>query len=345
TAPNPMVGEVIVKDGRIIGEGYHEKCGGLHAERNALKSCVESPRGADMYVTLEPCCHTGRTPPCTEAIIENKIKRVFYGSGDPNPLVSGKSRRILEDAGIEVIPGIMKEECDKINPVFFHYIRTGTPYVVMKYAMTADGKICTVSGNSKWITGEKSRGNVHMTRRNLSAIMVGIGTVLHDDPILNCRCDDPIDPIRIICDSRLRIPEECNIVKTAGDIETYVAACEENRDKIKFLENKGIKVIITGQDNGRVDLKELMNILGKAGIDSILLEGGGELNFSALDAGIVSKVQAYIAPKIFGGSAKSPVGGRGADKISDAFMLDNAGVHIFGEDIMIEWEAVKCLRD
>lgn len=337
-SPNPMVGAVIVKDGVIIGEGYHEYCGGLHAERNAFKNCTQTAEGADIYVTLEPCCHTGRTPPCTEAIIENKIKRVFYGSSDPNPLVAGKSRKILEDSGIEVFSGILKEECDRLNPVFFHYIQTKLPYVVMKYAMTADGKICTKDGESKWITGEKSLCNVHKTRRSLSAIMVGIGTVLADDPMLNCRAEDPIDPIRIICDSNLKIPLDSNIVNTADKIKTYVATVGKDEEKIKMLEEKGIEVIITKAKDERVDLKDLMKILGGKGIDSILLEGGGELNFSALEDGIVSKIQAYIAPKIFGGMAKSPVNGKGIGDINKAVMLKNPIVTDFGEDIMIEWE-------
>lgn len=343
--PNPMVGAVVVKDGRIIGEGFHEAYGNLHAERNALKNCTESAYGADIYVTLEPCCHTGKTPPCTDAIIENNIKRVYYGSDDPNPLVSGKSRKILENAGVEVISGILKEECDSINPVFFHYIQTGTPYVIMKYAMTADGKIATVSGESKWITGERSLENVHLTRRSVSAVMVGIETVIKDDPMLNCRCADPIDPIRIICDSRMRIPNDCNIVKSADKIKTYLASALYNEEKTKYLESKGIEVIATNSADGRVNLKELMKILASKGIDSILLEGGGELNFSALQANIVSKIQAYIAPKIFGGNAKSPVGGKGIGNIANSIMLKNKKIFTFGNDIMIEWEVEKCSQD
>ena len=230
TSPNPMVGAVVVKDGKIISKDYHHKCGEFHAERNALLKCDDAS-GADLYVTLEPCCHQGKTPPCTDIIIEKGIKRVFMGSSDPNPLVAGKGKEILEKNGIEVISGVMKEECDSLNEVFFHYITTKTPYVVMKYAMTADGKIATVTGASKWITGEEARNSVHYDRHRYSGIMAGIGTVLADDPMLNCRIPGGKDPVRIICDSSLRTPLESNIVKTAAEIPTIIATVidDENR--------------------------------------------------------------------------------------------------------------------
>lgn len=194
TNPNPMVGAVIVKNGKIIGEGYHEKCGELHAERNAIASLKESAEGATLYVTLEPCCHHGKTPPCTNAILENKIARVVIGSRDPNPKVAGKGAAILCNAGIRVEEDFMREECDKLNPVFFHYITTGTPYVVMKYAMTADGKIATKTGASKWITGEAAREEVHNMRHLYMGIMAGIGTVIADDPLLNVRIEGKKKP-------------------------------------------------------------------------------------------------------------------------------------------------------
>ena len=215
TSPNPMVGAVIVKDGRIIGEGYHERCGELHAERNAIASLRESAEGATIYVTLEPCCHQGRTPPCTEAILEQKIGRVVIGSRDPNPKVAGKGARLLREAGVIVEEDFMREVCDRLNPVFFHYITTKTPYVVLKYAMTADGKIATRTGASKWITGEAARQEVQHMRHRYTGIMVGIGTVLADDPMLNTRISGKRSPVRIICDSRLRIPLDSQIVKTA----------------------------------------------------------------------------------------------------------------------------------
>ena len=220
TNPNPMVGCVIVKDGRIIGEGYHEKYGEYHAERNALLRCGEDPAGADLYVTLEPCCHYGKTPPCTEIIIEKKIGRVFIGNVDPNPKVAGGGVKILQEQGIEVETGILEEECRKLNEVFFHYISTGRPFIAAKYAMSADGKIACASGDSKWITCETARKQVHMLRKRYSGILVGIGTVLADDPMLNCREEAGVDPVRIICDFSLRIPMDSRIVRSADTIQT-----------------------------------------------------------------------------------------------------------------------------
>ncbi|MDO4735086.1 MAG: bifunctional diaminohydroxyphosphoribosylaminopyrimidine deaminase/5-amino-6-(5-phosphoribosylamino)uracil reductase RibD, partial [Lachnospiraceae bacterium] len=224
TSPNPIVGCVVVKDGRIISEGYHERYGEFHAERNALLRCKEDTEGADLYVTLEPCCHQGKTPPCTDIIIEKKIGRVFVGSMDPNPLVAGKGVQILKGAGIAVETGILEKECLKMNEIFFHFITTKTPFVLSKFAMSMDGKIASESGDSKWVTGEEARAEVHLLRKYYSAIMVGIGTVLADDPMLNCRVEEGVDPIRVICDSSLRIPLDSKIVQTAKEIPTIVAA-------------------------------------------------------------------------------------------------------------------------
>ena len=221
--PNPMVGAVIVRDGRVIAEGWHHKYGELHAERDALRALTEPAEGATIYVTLEPCCHYGKQPPCTLAIIEHGISRVVIGSRDPNPLVAGKGVRMLREHGITVVEDFMREECDALNPVFFHYITTGRPYVKMKYAMTADGKIATKTGASKWITSEEARSLVHDWRNACRGIMAGIGTVLADDPLLNCRKPGGRDPVRVICDSRLRIPEDAQIVRTAKQYETIVA--------------------------------------------------------------------------------------------------------------------------
>lgn len=338
TSPNPMVGAVVVKDGKIISKDYHHKCGEFHAERNALMKC-DDVSGADLYVTLEPCCHQGKTPPCTDIIVEKGIKRVFMGSSDPNPLVAGKGKEILEKNGIEVISGVMKEECDSLNEVFFHYITTKTPYVVMKYAMTADGKIATVTGASKWITGEEARNSVHYDRHRYTGIMAGIGTVLADDPMLNCRIPGGKDPVRIICDSSLRTPLESNIVKTAAEIPTIIATVIDDENRYREYEEKGVKIIRTLPENGRVNLRELMIKLGAMNIDSILLEGGAGLNFSALQAGIVNRVKCYIAPKIFGGeTAKTPVGGKGVELPSNAFMLGEPSITHYGEDILIEWK-------
>ena len=338
TNPNPMVGAVIVKNGRIIGKGYHKKCGELHAERNAIASLTESAEGATIYVTLEPCCHYGKTPPCTEAIIEQKIKRVVIGSRDPNPKVSGKGIKMLQEAGIEVIEDFMREECDRLNPVFFHYITTKTPYVVMKYAMTLDGKIATKTGASKWITGEAARAEVQHMRHRYMGIMAGIGTVLADDPMLNVRVEGWKSPIRILCDSGLRIPLDGQIVKSAGKYRTIVAyADSENTEaKRKRLHEMGVETICCPDENNQVDLKKLMKYLGEEGIDSILLEGGGTLNDSALRAGIVQDVQAFIAPKLFGGmNSKTPVEGIGVRFPSEAVKLKCTDICQIGEDIRI----------
>lgn len=337
-SPNPMVGAVIVKNGRIIGEGWHERIGGLHAERNAFKHCIEDCTGATIYVTLEPCCHWGRTPPCTDAIIEHKIARVVVGCLDPNPLVAGKGLQILKNAGITCVSGVLEQECLALNEVFFHYITTKTPFVVMKYAMTLDGKIASVTGDAKWVTGEAARHHVHHTRKRLSAIMVGIGTVLADDPMLNCRIESGVDPIRLICDSHLRIPLDSQIVRTAKDIPTWVFCAEADASRRNALESAGVRVVLMPDETKtHVDLPAMMNCLGKEQIDSILLEGGGILNGEMLRLGLVHHVQAYIAPKLVGGAqASGPVNGAGIPRMADALQLEHITVTQLGEDILIE---------
>lgn len=340
--PNPLVGAVIVKNGRIIGQGAHLKYGQLHAERNALADCKESANGAEMYVTLEPCCHYGKNPPCTEALIESGIKRVYIGSYDVNPLVAGKGIQRLRDNGIEVIEDFLRDECDRLNEIFFHYITTGLPFVTMKYAMTMDGKIAAYTGKSQWITGEAARNDVQKDRLRHAAIMVGSGTIIADNPMLTCRLENGRNPVRIICDSKLRIPTESNILQTASEIPTIIACCTDDSKKISEFERYGCRIIKTEPDNGRVNLHELMKKLGAEKLDSILLEGGGELNWSALQSGIVSKVKAYIAPKLFGGrEAKSPVSGIGVSSPDDAFMLSNPQISKIGDDFLIESRVIR----
>ena len=339
TSPNPMVGAVIVKDGRIIGEGWHRRYGEAHAERNALQSCTESPVGAVLYVTLEPCCHHGKQPPCTDAILEAGIRRVAVGSGDPNPLVVGKGVELLRSHGVTVDTGVLKEECDALNPVFFHFIQTKRPYVVMKYAMTMDGKIATRTGDSRWITGEAARQRVHQDRHRYSAIMAGVGTVLADDPLLTCRMEGGKNPVRIICDSHLRTPPDSRVVRTAREVPTILAAAAPPPERRKALEDAGCQVWDLPGPEGRVDLNALMDRLGARGIDSVLLEGGGTLNWAALHSGIVQKVQAYIAPKLFGGTAaKSPIAGLGVETPAQAVRLVRTTVTQIGEDFLLESE-------
>ena len=356
--PNPLVGAVIVRDGEIIGEGYHECYGQLHAERNAIANAKKrgnSLEGSTIYVTLEPCCHYGKTPPCTEAIIEEKIARVVVGSDDPNPLVSGKGFQMLREKGIEVIPHFLKEECDAMNHVFFHYIRTGTPYVAMKYAMTMDGKIACYTGDSKWVTGEESRAHVQTLRNHYKGIMAGIGTVLADDPMLNCRIEGGRDPIRIIADSHLRIPMDSQLVRTAGQ-QPLIVAClpDADEEKAAQLQEKGVEVLripgvttadITEEQKEVISLPVLMKELGARKIEGILLEGGGQLNESALQAGIVDRIYCYIAPKIFGGAqAKTPVEGQGLTRAADAWQFNRIGMQEFGQDILLEYEKAQELQ-
>ena len=339
--PNPLVGAVIVKNGKIIGEGFHEVYGGLHAERNAFKNLIESAQGADIYVTLEPCCHYGKQPPCTQAIIGNNIKNVYIGSDDPNSLVAGKGIKQLEEAGIKVERGVLKDECDALNPVFFHYITSKTPYVVMKYAMTLDGKTACDTGESKWVTGEEARAHVQETRNALTGIMAGVQTVINDNPLLTCRIPGGRNPVRIICDSNLRIPDGCNILQTAHQVKTIIATVSNNQERIKQLEETGVIIIKTQPADGRVDLKELMYKCGEPKIDGILLEGGGTLDSSALKAGIVNHVQAYIAPKIFGGSGRyTPVTGEGVLSPGGAYLCGNMNITKFGSDILLEYDVI-----
>lgn len=345
TAPNPLVGAVVVKNGRVIGEGYHRKYGELHAERNALAACTEDPAGATLYVTLEPCCHYGKTPPCTEIIIEKKIAKVVIGSRDPNPKVAGKGARILQEHGIEVVEDYMRETCDALNPVFFHYITTKTPYVVLKFAMTLDGKIATRTGASKWITGEAARNHVHQLRGRYAGILAGIGTVLADDPMLNCRIDGAHQPLRIILDSHLRIPMGSRLVRSAKEYPLLIVCNESTRDReegtnrIQKLEEAGAKVWTLPEKNGHPDLNVLMQRLGEEKIDSVLIEGGGTVNEAALKAHIVHHVYAYIAPKIFGGEdAKTPVEGSGIRLPQECANLRLAKITVLLNDMLLEYD-------
>lgn len=344
-SPNPMVGAVIVKNGAVIGRGWHRSYGGPHAERAALADCAVSPAGATLYVTLEPCCHHGKTPPCTDAILESGIARVVIGSADPNPLVCGKGAAILRANGVEVTEGVLRPACDRLNEVFFHYIRTKTPFVVMKYAMTMDGKIATRTGASQWITGEKARRRVHADRNRYAAIMTGVGTVLADDPLLTCRLKNGRNPIRILCDTRLQTPLSSRIVQTAGETRTILATCCADPAQHALYTQHGCKILGLPLRDGHVDLRALMRALGEREIDSVLLEGGGTLNWSALESGVVQKVQCYLAPKLFGGAdAKPPVGGAGVPVPDGAFRLTRTTVTRLGPDFLLESEVeAPCL--
>ncbi len=345
TSPNPMVGAVIVKDGRVIGQGYHERYGQLHAERNALASCTEDPAGSTVYVTLEPCCHHGKTPPCTDALIEARVARVVVGSSDPNPLIAGKGIEILREHGIEVCGNVCEADALELNAPFFHFITTGRPLVVLKYAMTMDGKIACCTGESRWVTGEEARTNVHRDRLRYSSIMVGMGTVAADDPLLTCRLDNARDPLRVVCDSGLSIPMGSRIVQSAGSVRTVIATCSDDPSRASALEQAGCEIWHVGGESGRVDLRALMARLGEAGIDSVYIEGGATLAWSALEAKVVDRVHAYIAPKIFGGSdAPTPVGGRGVAHPADCIELVDTRMRKLGADMLLESEVRYCSR-
>lgn len=338
TSPNPLVGCVVVKNGNIIAKACHERYGEYHAERNALTRCKEDTNGAELFVTLEPCCHYGKTPPCTEIIIEKGIKKVYVGSLDSNPLVAGKGVSILREHGIQVETGILEKECIEMNEIFYHYITNDTPFAVVKYAMTLDGKICSCTKDARYVSNETSRKHVHFLRKKYKAILVGINTVEADNPMLNCRLDeDPVNPIRIIMDSHLKIDMKSNIVKTASELPTIIACLPKSLgDKSEELKKAGITIMpISPDKNGHVDIYELMKKLHDMKIDSVLIEGGGEIIASALDAKIVNRVYAYVAPKIIMGCAKSPVAGRGIELMRDAIELKNTKIIDMNGDVLI----------
>ncbi len=338
--PNPMVGAVIVKNGRVIGRGWHEYYGGPHAEINAIKDAKGNTENATIYVNMEPCSHYGKTPPCFLEIIRNKFSRVVIGCMDPNPLVAGQGIELIRNAGIEVESGIMEKEVKELNEVFFKFISTRMPFVVMKTAMSLDGKIATRTGDSKWISGEKSRKRVHELRNQYSGIMLGINTVIKDDPVLNIRTinGNTKNPIRIVVDSKARISLKAKIINSPEIAQTIIAVTAKAPDeKLSQLREKGIRVIVCPEQNIRVNLRFLMQELAKQNIDSILLEGGGTLNFEAMHQGIVDKVIVFIAPKIIGGAeAITPVEGMGISRLGNAIELENLKTIQSGQDIMVE---------
>ncbi len=339
TSPNPLVGAVIVKEGQIIGEGYHQKAGTPHAEIHALKSAGVKASGASLYVSLEPCCHHGRTPPCTEAIIEAGIKRVVIAVLDPNPKVAGKGLEILQEAGIETEVGIMKEAAVDLNEIFFKYIQKGMPFVALKTAMTLDGKIAARTGDSKWVTGADARKYVHHLRDTYDGILVGIGTVLADNPRLNTRLDEENgrDPIRIVIDSNLDLPLDSIIARSSRQQPTIIF-CGMNSDELKaqHLAALGLDIIKLQLEEDKVPLAAALSILAGREITSILVEGGAEINASFINQGLVDKLYWFIAPKIIGGrGAPSPVGGDGCELMSEAAQFTISEMRTFGKDILI----------
>ncbi|MGL5269562.1 MAG: bifunctional diaminohydroxyphosphoribosylaminopyrimidine deaminase/5-amino-6-(5-phosphoribosylamino)uracil reductase RibD [Selenomonadaceae bacterium] len=337
TSPNPLVGAVIVKDGRVVGQGWHRKAGTEHAEIHALRQAGELAAGATIYVTLEPCSHYGRTGPCSKALIDAGIQRVVIAMLDPNPLVAGKGVAMLKAAGIEVETGLLQAQAERLNEVFLKWIMTKMPFVVMKTAMTLDGKIATAAGNSKWISNEVSRRRVHELRDVYDGILVGIGTVLADDPALTTRLESPSgkNPLRIVVDSRARTPLTARVV-TDGQAETLIAVtAAAEAAKVEALRQAGVEVLVVN-DGQQVDLKQLFCLLGERGVCSIFVEGGARINYSLLKAGLVDKVYSFIAPKMVGGSsAPGPVGGDGVETLDQAFLLEDVETELLAGDILV----------
>jgi diaminohydroxyphosphoribosylaminopyrimidine deaminase / 5-amino-6-(5-phosphoribosylamino)uracil reductase len=338
-SPNPMVGAVIVKDGIIVGKGFHKASGKAHAEINAINDAKDKALGADLYVTLEPCNHTGKTPPCTKAIIKAGIKRVFAAIKDPNPFVAGGGIDFLQKNGIEVFCGICEKEAERQNEIFIKYIKTKTPFVIAKCAATLDGMIAAKTGDSKWITGKKAREYGHMLRHIADAIMVGIGTVKNDNPSLTSRLDIKTkDPVRIILDTKLSISENAKVLTQKSNAKTYIITGDNISLKKKALENEKVKVIITKLNkNGQIELGSLMVLLGEMGIMSILIEGGGSVIASAFKSKIVDKICFFYAPKIFAANDGVPICfGEGPDTISQSLKIEDMNIKRFGDDFMVE---------
>lgn len=338
TRPNPMVGAVVVKNGRVVGQGYHQRAGLPHAEALALQEASGTTRGATLYVSLEPCCHTDKkTPPCTEEIIRRGIKRVVVAMRDPNPKVAGKGLSRLLRAGIEVTEGIARKEAERLNEAYAKHITTGLPFVTLKLAMSLDGKIATSTGESKWISGERARQWIHSLRSEVDAVMVGVGTVRADDPLLTTHGRGR-NPVRVIVDSRLSLPLSAQVLSTEGGSRTIVATTPSaQKEKIRKLEAKGVHVITLPDKAGLVDLPALMAWLGKEGVMSLLIEGGATIASSAVREGLVDKVLFIVAPLLIGGQdAKSVIGGRSPESLKDAIRLKDIRVRRIGEDLVIE---------
>ena len=353
TSPNPMVGAVVVKAGKIVGKGFHKAAGSAHAEINALDDAGPAAKGATLYVTLEPCNHSGKTPPCTEKIIETGIRRVVAAMVDPNPDVRGGGIDVLKSRGIDVTVGVCEAQAENLNEMFIKYVRTKRPFVILKCAATLDGRIATRTGDSKWISGEASRAFVHRLRHAVDAIMVGINTVRMDDPKLTTRLPDDtvktngLDPTRIILDTRLSIPENAKVLQLLSDSDTIVvtgdSVSEEKKDKIK---KRGSRVIASPVEDGLIALDPLMDRLGALGMTSILIEGGSRVIASALSAGIVDKIIFFYAPKILGGDDGVPIcRGKGPEIMKDSIFVKDVRVRRFDDDVMIEGYIGKTEKD
>lgn len=341
-SPNPLVGAVVVKEGRIIGRGYHPRYGAPHAEVYALEEAGEKARNADLYVNLEPCAHYGKTPPCVQAIIKAGIKRVVIGMVDPNPMVNGKGIEKLREVGIEVEVGVLEEEARELNEAYIKFITEGVPFVALKMAQSIDGKIATKTGESKWITGERARRMVHKLRSEYDAVLVGCGTILADDPSLTSYGLGR-DPVRIVLDGKGKVPLSARVFR--NDVKRFVfTTTQASPSWIEGLRNIGVEVIVS--EGEEVDLREMLKELGKRGIASLLVEGGGETAASFLEWGVVDKIFFFFAPLIIGGrDAKTSVEGEGCQNLKDAIRLKRLKIRKIGEDFLVEAYIKRCLRE
>lgn len=334
--PNPMVGAVVVKDGEIVGKGWHKFYGGPHAEVYALDEAGAKAEGATIYVTLEPCSHFGKTPPCAEEIKKMKIKKCVIACLDPNPIVAGRGKKILEEAGIEVVVGVREKEAKELNKVFMKYITEKNPYLFLKCAITLDGKIATNERDSKWITNEKSREKVQFLRHEYMGIMVGINTLINDNPRLTARIENGVNPFRIVVDPHLCTPLESNFVNMADDNKSIIITSKENEknDKIKELENKNVKIIYMEGFDFSVD--KILKKIGELKIDSVLLEGGSYLISKAFKENRIDGGEIFIAPKILGGGLPF-IDGFDFKEIKDCFHLQNVKFNVYDDNISVEF--------
>ena len=344
-SPNPMVGAVVVKQGQVVGQGYHLRPGTPHAEILALRRAGTGARGATLYVTLEPCCHVKkRTPPCVPVILDSGVRRVVIAMQDPNPSVKGKGAAALRRAGLSVEVGVARSEAEELNKAYCHWIKTGRPYVTLKAGMTLDGKLATARGESRWITGELSRKEVHRLRRDTDSILVGVGTVLADDPSLTARTGARFDqlfprqPLRIVIDSRLRTPIKARILTQQQAAKTIIATTSAaSAARRSVFQRKGIEVLVLPSAKGHVSLPALIKELGRRGIASLLAEGGSEINAAMLKAKLVNHVRLYLAPILLGGQdAKGVVGGHGPARLAQALKLRQLSVRPLGGDVVME---------
>ena len=335
TSPNPLVGAVVVRDGKIIAQGWHRQAGTPHAEVHALNMAGDLSRGATLYVTLEPCSHFGRTPPCAEKIVAAGIKKVVAAMSDPNPKVSGRGFEILRKAGIEVEVGLLEDDARRLNEVFLKWVTRRLPFVTMKFACSLDGKIATSTGESQWISCEESRKFSHHLRDINDAILVGVGTVLADNPTLTTRLVAGKNSVRIVVDSNARTPLNSNVVTDKSARTIIAVTSKAPPEKISALKNSGVEILTAGNGQ-RVDLKILMSTLAEREITSVLVEGGGKIHFAMLSAGLVDKVFAFVAPKIIGGeNSLTAVEGAGFAKLSDAVTLKNLTAEKLGDDFLL----------